>query len=287
MTTHRTTRDIERALGDYMRVRLPRALAEFVMFGLKLGWASLFAGLLLAGLILSKLVWSTDFPIHRYDALFLYAVLLQGLFLVFRLETLEEAKVILLFHITGTTMEFFKVSAGSWGYPEEGLVKLLGVPLFSGFMYASVGSFMARAIRIFDMRFAPYPPLWMSYFLAVAIYVNFFAHHFVVDIRILLFAGTVLVFGRTWVHYRIGEVYYRMPMVVAGLLTSFFLWVAENVGTATGTWLYPGQGSHQWVSFAKMGSWYLLIYVSFVTVTVVFRDALMRSSWRPDVAQPT
>ena len=29
------------------------------------------------------------------------------------------------------------------------------------------------------------------------------------------------------------------------------------------------------VSFAKLGSWYLLLYVSFVTVTVVMRDALI------------
>lgn len=31
------------------------------------------------------------------------------------------------------------------------------------------------------------------------------------------------------------------------------------------------------VPWAKMGSWYLLLYVSFVTVTVVFREALARS----------
>ena len=64
----------------------------------------------------------------------------------------------------------------------------------------------------------------------------------------------------------------RLPL--AALLSSFFLWVAENVGTGTGTWIYAGQGALDLVSFAKMGSWYLLLYVSFATVTLVYRDVL-------------
>ena len=120
-----------------------------------------------------------------------------------RLETWEEARVILLFHLTGTAMEWFKVHAGSWGYPEPGLFKLMGVPLFSGFMYASVGSYIARVIRIFDMRFAPYPPLWLTFVLAVAIYVNFFAHHFLPDIRLPLFAATLVLYARTRIWFRI------------------------------------------------------------------------------------
>lgn len=270
------TRALERRLGDRMRARLPHALTEFVMFVLKLGWASLFGGLLLIGLIGTRAVWSDDWPIHRYDALFLYAVSLQVLFLALRLESWAEARVIVLFHLTGTAMEFFKVYAGSWAYPEPGLIKILDVPLFSGFMYASVGSFMARAIRLFEMRFAPYPPFWMPVALAAAIYVNFFAHHFLPDIRVGLFIGTVLVFGRTRVWFKIGDNIYWMPMLLAGLLTSFFLWIAENVGTRTRTWMYAGQGEADWVSFSKMGSWYLLIFVSFVTVTLVYRHALER-----------
>ncbi len=276
----RSTRQIERALGDWTRARLPHALAELVMFVLKLGWASLFGGLLLIGLILSSALWQDGWPVHRYDVLVVYAVGLQALFLWFRLETLDEARVIVLFHLTGTAMEFFKVHAGSWAYPEPGLLKLMGVPLFSGFMYASVGSFMARAIRLFDMRFTPYPPYWTTVLLAVAIYVNFFSHHFLPDIRMALFAATVLLYARTRVTFHIGDNDYWMPMPVAGLLTSFFLWLAENIGTRTKTWIYPGQGEFDWVSWAKMGSWYLLIYVSFVTVTLVFRDALVERGFK-------
>lgn len=277
----RSTREIEKAVGAWTRTHLPRSLAEFVVFTLKLGWASLFAGLLLIGLVLSKAAWSDALPLYRYDALALFALSLQVLFLWFRLETWDEARVIVLFHLTGTAMEMFKVNAGSWAYPEPGYLKLLNVPLFTGFMYASVGSFMARAIRLFDMRFDPYPPYWATVLLAVAIYVNFFAKHFLPDLRLALFAATLLLFFRTRVRFHVGDNDYRMPMVVAGALTSFFLWVAENVGTRTETWIYPGQGRFDWVSLSKMGSWYLLIWVSFVTVTLVYREALVTPAARP------
>ena len=63
--------------------------------------------------------------------------------LTFRLETMEEAKVILIFHVVGTIMEIFKTSVGSWIYPEDSVFRIGAVPLFSGFMYAAVGSYIA------------------------------------------------------------------------------------------------------------------------------------------------
>ena len=272
--TPQRTRNLERRMGDWARARLPHALAELAMFVLKQGWACLFGGLLLVAIIATRLIWRPDWPLHRYDALFLFAIGTQVLFLWKRLETWEEARVILLFHLTGTAMEWFKVTAGSWAYPEPGLFKVLDVPLFSGFMYAAVGSYMARVIRIFQMRFAPYPPFWRTLALAAAIYVNFFAHHFLPDTRLALFAATVLVYGRTRVWFRIHDHDWWMPMPMAGVLSALALWVAENIGTATGTWLYSGQNPQAWVSFAKFGSWYLLLYVAFVTVTLVSRSAL-------------
>ena len=269
-----STRQLERRLGDWMRARLPRALSEFVMFTLKQGWAALFGTLLLVGLIFSSRIWQTDWPIARYDALLAYALALQVVFLATGMESWREARVILLFHITGTVMEIFKVHMGSWGYPGDGLLKLWGVPLFSGFMYAAVGSYMARVIRLFDMRFAPSPPFWITVVLAVAIYGNFFAHHYLPDTRLALFLATVVLFARTRIWFHIGNSRYWMPLPLAAFFSSFFLWVAENVGTGTKTWIYAGQDSHQMVSLAKMGSWYLLLFVSFVTVTVVLRDAL-------------
>lgn len=261
------TRSLERRLGNWARARLPGPILDLAMFTLKMGWAALFGGLLLIAILASKAVWQPDWPVQRYDALFIFAITVQAVFLIFRLESWSEARVILLFHITGTAMELFKTQAGSWAYPEPALFRLAGVPLFSGFMYASVGSFIARAIRIFDMRYVPYPPFWVTLLLAIAIYVNFFAHHYLPDIRWLLFAATVAIYGRTWISFRLTR-WYRMPMVASAFLASLFLWIAENVGTRTGTWLYAGQHEAQMVSLAKIGSWYLLLYVAFVTVTL-------------------
>ncbi|MFC4667646.1 DUF817 domain-containing protein [Seohaeicola nanhaiensis] len=290
MTPHPSnTRSLERALGDWARGWLPFWLVEFVMFGLKQAWACLFGVLLLAGILATKAVWQPDWPVARYDALVVWAVGLQVVFLALKLETWREARVILLFHLTGTAMEIFKVSAGSWAYPEAGVLKIFGIPMFSGFMYAAVGSYMARVIRIFDMRFAPYPPFWTTLLLAVGIYVNFFAHHFLPDIRLGLFAATVLLFGRTRIWFTIGARTYWMPMVLAAFLSSLFLWIAENVGTGTGTWVYAGNAGQHWASLAKMGSWYLLLYVSFVTVTLEYRDVLLRrpiASSRPSRRSP-
>lgn len=272
-----TTRRIERALGDFTRAHLPKGLADLLMFVLKQGWACLFGFLMLGGLLVTARFWPENAALHRYDLLFLYALSLQIAFLIFKLETLQEAKVILLFHLTGTAMELFKVNAGSWAYPEPALLKFYGVPLFSGFMYAAVGSYMARVIRIFDMAFAPYPPFWTTVALALAIYVNFFAHHYLPDARYVLMAASVLLFARTRVWFTINRTRRWMPLPLAAFLTSIFLWIAENIGTITGTWLYKGQTSLDLVHLSKMGSWYLLLYVSFTTVALVLRDALSRA----------
>jgi uncharacterized membrane protein YoaT (DUF817 family) len=212
---------------------------------------------------------------------------LQVVFLAFRLETWGEARVILLFHITGTLMEVFKVHAGSWTYPDPGVIRIYDVPLFTGFMYAAVGSFIARSIRLFDLRFTPYPHFGVTLALAIAIYLNFYSHHFLPDVRVLLFLATLLVFGRTWVSFQCSNgTRGGIPMVFACLGTSFALWIAENIGTATETWLYSGQVAGDIVPFAKMGSWYLLIYVSFVTVTLVYRQSLARAPSKKAVARP-
>ena len=281
MTPDHGTAWIERHLGDRARAALPPSIAEMVMFVLKQGWACLFGALLLLALLLTDWVWRDGWALRRYDALFLIALGLQAAFLACRLETWEEARVILLFHLTGTAMELFKVNAGSWSYPEPALLKVMGVPLFSGFMYAAVGSYMARVIRIFAMRFAPFPPWWTLLALASAIYANFFLHHWLPDARWALFAATVILFGRTRVWFRVADHDRWMPLPLAAFLSSLALWVAENVGTMTGTWFYTGQARAEWVSPAKLGSWYLLLWVAFATVTLVSRRSLRFAQTRP------
>ena len=129
---------------------------EFALFVFKQGWACLFGALMLALLLGTYLFYPTGAPLARYDFLTAMALLIQIAMLWTRLETVDEAKVILAFHVVGTVMELFKTSAGSWLYPEPSLLRIGGVPLFSGFMYAAVGSYIARVWRIFDFRFRRY-----------------------------------------------------------------------------------------------------------------------------------
>jgi uncharacterized membrane protein YoaT (DUF817 family) len=245
-------------------------LYEFLLFGFKQGWACLFGGLLLALLLGTHLFYPDSAPLHRYDFLTLAALLIQAGMLAFRLETWREARVILIFHIVGTVMELFKTQAGSWTYPEASVLHIGAVPLFSGFMYAAVGSYIARVWRIFDFRFTSYPPAWMTWALAAAIYANFFTHHFIIDIRWGLFAATAAIFWRTRVHFRNWRVHRWMPLLVGFGLVALFIWFAENIATFANAWNYPGQEkAWQMVSLAKYGSWYLLMLISFVLVTLV------------------
>lgn len=261
-----------RVLAGLPRTGIAGGVVEFVVFGLKQGWACLFGGLMLAIMMATALWWPADAALARYDLLFLAAFAMQIGMLVFKLETLDEAKVILIFHVVGTIMEIFKTTVGSWAYPDASFLRIGGVPLFSGFMYACVGSYMARIQRIFDIRFERYPPLWATVLLAIGIYINFFSHHFIPDMRWALFALLVLLYARTMMHYRVHRFWHRMPMLIAFLLVALFIWIAENIATWSRAWLYPSQrDGWSLVGIEKLGSWYLLMMISVVLVTLVHR----------------
>src|SRR3569623_3837601 len=176
-----------------------RAFAyEFLLFGLKQAWACLFGAAMLALIIGTHFAWPAHAPIARYDFLVLGAMAIQALLLATRLERWDEAAVILIFHVVGTIMEIFKTAHGSWIYPEPSVLRIGGVPLFSGFMYAAIGSNIARIWRRFDVRFIGYPPAWAPWTLALLAYANFFTHHYLPDIRWGLFVFSALIFRRTW-----------------------------------------------------------------------------------------
>lgn len=243
---------------------------EFLRFGIKQGWACLFGGLMVALLIATKLWYPADFPLARYDSLFIAAIMIQLILLATRLENLEEAKVILLFHVVGTAMEIFKTFVGSWAYPEASMLKIGGAPLFAGFMYAAVGSYLARVWRLFDFRFTHHPPIWATILLSAGIYINFFAHHYITDLRIVLFALTALLFGRTTVYFKVWRVHRQMPLLLGFTLVSLFIWFAENIGTITGAWLYPHQlKGWSMVPLTKLGAWFLLMIISYVMIAAL------------------
>ncbi len=254
----------------WVRGPVSQAIFEFVAFGVKQAWACLFGGVMLALLMLTHLFYPDGLLVSRYDFLVIAALILQILMLATGLESGEEARVILAFHIVGTIMEVFKTQAGSWVYPEASVLRIGAVPLFSGFMYAAVGSYIARVWRIFDFRFTQFPPIWLQGLLAVVVYVNFFSHHWVIDIRNVLFVATVLIYGRTVVRFRPDVTHRPMPLVIGFGLVALFIWIAENLGTFARGWTYPGQeGAWHMVSWAKLGSWYLLMIISFVLVASI------------------
>lgn len=253
------------------------AIIELWYFFLANARASYFGAFLLSLFLITELI-SVPF-ISRFDFIFLAAVAYQATALFFRLETPREFAVIFIFHILATGMELFKThpSIGSWTYPgsESALFALGTVPLFSGFLYSAIGSYISRAFIFLKLSYENFPSYPHLGILAVGVYVNFFTHHFFYDVRYLLFAYALIIFWKTKVHYQVHVRERSMPLLLTTLFTAFFVWIAENIGTFTSIWLYPSQVD-AWhpVSFSKMGSWFLLLILSFALVSIVYRDKL-------------
>ncbi|MFD0773301.1 DUF817 domain-containing protein [Streptomonospora algeriensis] len=252
-------------------------LPQLLRFAWQEALSCLFAVGLFAGLALSSVV---PLPIARYDALLLYGLALTALFWVTRLETGAEALAVAGFHIVGLVFELVKVHMGSWSYPEEALTKIGGVPLYSGFLYAAVGSYVCQAWRRLDLEFAGYRRAATA-LVAAGIYANFLTHHWLPDARVLLAAAMVAVTWGVMVCFTVGDVRYRMPLALSFVLIGFFLWVAENIATFLGAWEYPHQ-TDVWrlVHPAKFGAWALLVTVACVIVATWKCSGRKRGSGR-------
>jgi uncharacterized membrane protein YoaT (DUF817 family) len=246
---------------------LRRGMVEFLYFGIKEARACLFVGLFFAAIFLMPRAGLLGIP--RYDLLFAVAVAIQLWMVRVKLETWDELKAVCLFHAVGFALEAFKVSGSiqSWSYPDFGYTKLFGVPLFSGFMYAAIGSYIVQAWRLLDIRVRHHPPYWMATAIAILIYVNFFTHHYIGDYRWYLAACALGLYSRTTVVFRPLDRDRRMPLMLGFVLTGFFIWMAENIGTFWGVWRYPNQlGAWSAVHISKWSSWSLLVIMTFTIV---------------------
>ena len=244
-----------------------RFAVELLCFGVKNARACLFVGLFF--LAVFGVPQRGLFGIPRYDVLLFVALGIQAGMVWARLETFDEIKAMMLFHLVGFALEVFKTSSGirSWAYPDFAYTKVLGVPLFAGFMYAGVGSFMIQAWRLFELRVVHHPPYWMSAAIAILIYANFFTHHYIGDYRWYLAACALGLYARTMVMYRPLDVERRMPLLLAFVLIGFFIWLAENFSTFFGIWKYPNQlGAWSMVHVGKWSSWSLLVVMTFTIV---------------------
>lgn len=250
-----------------MAVRLKSLAIEFFVFAIKQARACVFAGSFFVILFASNYLPLGS--LARYDFLFLAAILIQVVLYLLKLETIDEIRVIFLFHIIGLALELFKTSpsVGSWSYPEPAVLMLFTVPLYSGFMYAAVGSYICQAWKQFDLQIRRFPNYSWSVVLCVVIYLNFFTNHFLPDARIILIPLVFAFFWHTRVCFTVIRAERWMPLNIGFLLIAFFIWIAENISTFYGAWEYPDQ-IHVWtvVSTGKISSWFLLVIISFIIV---------------------
>jgi len=248
-------------------MKYKKLLIEFWKFGLKMARSSIFAASFFIVLALSQYI--PLFGLPRYDFLLIAAIIIQIVLIATKLESKKELKVIFIFHLIGLVLEIFKTSPSiqSWAYPEEAYTKIFEVPLYAGFMYSAVASFISQSWNQLDIKLSNYPSVKYNAFLALVIYLNFFTHHFIPDLRWYISLMIIIAFKKTTVNFKIDEKIRKMPLIVSFLLIGFFIWIAENISTFFGAWVYPNQelGWHI-VSLSKISSWSLLVIVSFIIV---------------------
>lgn len=246
-------------------VKILRPIHLLLLFAYHEAMSCLFPVLIFLTLSISKKV--TIPFLHRYDFILLVCILIQVIMVKTGLETKDELKVIMVFHGIGLLLELYKVHMGSWAYPEDAWTKFAGVPLYSGFMYASVASYLIQAWRRLQVQLHHWPSQLVTITMGLLIYFNFFTHHFIPDLRWILVALLFILFFRSYVAFTVGDQRFRMPIILSFLLIGFFVWVAENIATFYGAWQYPNQHDHwQMVHLEKISSWGLLVIVSFIIV---------------------
>lgn len=205
--------------------------------------------------------------IYRYDLILFICILTQWLLIRSGWENTEELKVISIFHVIGLALEIYKVHMGSWDYPEPALTKIGGAPLYSGFMYSSVASYVCQAWKRFDMKFIDWPSKKVTLPTAFAIYLNFFTHHFLPDFRWFIIASLFIFFRKANVDFKVGKERYKMRLILSFFLIGGFIWIAENISTFFGAWQYPNQKfGWEMVHLGKFSSWFLLIIITVVIV---------------------
>lgn len=238
---------------------------ELMAFGVKHVLSLLFPVFIFCMLVISKLVAIPFLP--RYDFLLIACIGMQAWMYLSRLESKMELLVITMFHLTGIVLEIYKVAMGSWYYPEFGYTKVLGVPLYSGFMYASVGSYVCQSWRRFRVKIENWPGNVFPLLIATSIYINFFTHHFFFDLRWLLAVILIIGFWKTKILFDTGFSDRKIPLVLSFLLLGILIWLGENLATLLGAWKYAYQHEGwKMVSISKISSWFLLIVLSIVIV---------------------
>lgn len=239
--------------------------SEFAAFVYKNAISCIFPVFIFLMLAISRIVDQSILP--RYDFLLIVCVLAQLVLFATGIESKREVAVIFVFHGFGVLLEVHKVNVGSWSYPEEAYTKFFGVPLYSGFMYSSVASYICRAWDNFDLQMIRWPHAAIAIPLGALIYGNFFTNAYLLDIRWYIIPVLIVAFWKTKVEFNSNGTLRQMPMLIAFVLIGFFIWLAENIATFFGAWKYASQHEGwRMVETSKLTSWSLLVIVSIIIV---------------------
>lgn len=207
--------------------------------------------------------------IPRYDAVLLGCLAWQAAAVALGAESRRELGLICVFHALGVGLEWHKTTHGGWSYPEPSWLRLGPVPLYSGFMYASVASFLLGAWKVLDLRLTGAPPAGLAAALGLAIYGNFLTNVWLPDLKLPLLVGVGWLFRRGRVEVA-GRGAPLLPMFPA---LGLALWLAECWATWFGAWVYPRQLAG-WTPVPpdKVVSWTALVVVSFLLVARARED---------------
>ena len=81
---------------------------------------------------------------------------------------------------------------------------------------------------------------------------------------------TGFLFYKTTLYYKIITMHRQMPILLGWFLVALFIWIAENIATYANIWIYPNQATEwQMVPIAKLSSWFLLMLLTFVLVSLI------------------
>ncbi|MEM9715681.1 MAG: DUF817 family protein [Pseudomonadota bacterium] len=248
-------------------VVLSKRKIGWVSWGLDQVWwqirAAVFGIAFLAAIVGTAVIWSPDWALARNDALFGVGVVLMVAVFWTGVNRMADAVPIGIVFLLGIGLELHRTGVGAWAYADGGVLKLGAKPLFVGFMYAAVASYVIRSLRLKELVVTRLPHWAVAAFVSVSIYGMFFVG--VPDwVRPAVLALAVIVFGMARVVAPSGS---WLPVPVALGLAAVLLWCAENVGTFSGTWTYRGQGPGELVDLTKISAWFLLLTVIFWVVT--------------------
>lgn len=251
-------------------------IKAFIYLMIELIKSSLFAMLFFVCFAFGKYV--TSFWLVLGDFMFICVIIIQIILIATKYESRQECKIILIYHLLGFAMEAFKThpAIGSWSYQYIGSFALLNVPLYSGFMYSAIGSFLFQSIHRLKLRFTYFPSFYIAIPIVALIYINFFSHHFLPDIRYILFGSVMIVAYKTYSYFELKGKVYRMHALLSIFLASLCIWIAENIATFLWARVYPNQ--QLWrhlVSFHKIWSRFLLFILSAVIVSYVMRNEIL------------